>query len=178
MKNNAGFTLVELLVTVLIIGILAAVAVTQYDKAVILVRASEIKTLVRAMAKAQDAYYMENEAYPDSFDELAIDVPLATYTGSDEIVARVAKTDVRAKEDRIVVFLNKRESDGWTASAGAYIGEGPLQHTGFMIVHNPATTNFPVGELLCVSTADGCAQLFDGTKIGVIDDFNVYTLPS
>ena len=68
--KRAGFTLIELLVVVLIIGILAAVAMPQYQTAVDKARYAQLMSNVNAVLKAQQIYYMANGRYASSFEEL------------------------------------------------------------------------------------------------------------
>ncbi len=69
MKNQA-FTLIELLVVVLIIGILVAIAVPQYQVAVIKTKINSAKQTANDIRKAIDLYYLQHDAYPKKFSDL------------------------------------------------------------------------------------------------------------
>ena len=68
-----GFTLIELLVVVLIIGILAAVAVPQYQKAVEKARAVEAINYIRHLRDAQRLYFLANGSFASTWDELGVE---------------------------------------------------------------------------------------------------------
>ena len=84
--SKAAFTLIELLVVVLIIGILAAVAMPQYQKAVKKSRIMNALPTLSAIARAKEMYYLANEKYTNNLDELDIDLP---YTSSSGTVSKV-----------------------------------------------------------------------------------------
>lgn len=69
--RKQGFTLVELLVVVLIIGILSAVALPQYTKTVEKARASEAVSTIYALEKAIDLWVLAN-GFPSTDNDTMI----------------------------------------------------------------------------------------------------------
>ena len=76
MKNNKkGFTLLELLVSVLIIGILTSIALPNYNRSIEKSRATEALTNIKAANDAVYAYAAERGKCPEHFDKVLISIP-------------------------------------------------------------------------------------------------------
>lgn len=73
--QTKGFTLIELLVVVLIIGILASVALPQYEIAVEKSRSAEPLAVLKSLRDAQELFFLANNRYATDPSELDIEVP-------------------------------------------------------------------------------------------------------
>ena len=80
-----GFTLIELLIVVLIIGILAAVALPQYQKAVLKTRLIGALTACDTLFKGAQLYYQTNGTWPTTFDEFDIEMPGSLNDSKDRL---------------------------------------------------------------------------------------------
>lgn len=74
-EREKGFTLLELLVVVIVVGILAAVALPQFGKMINRARRAEADNIVGAILTAEFAYYQENSAFTPNLSDLLVDVP-------------------------------------------------------------------------------------------------------
>ncbi len=124
--NGNAFTLIELLVVVLIIGILAAVAVPQYQKAVWKSRTMQLLTLVKSVATAQQAYYLANGAYATQFGELSLDVDSLTPGDTSQLGggALSSDTDVTRYNNLFEIRLINDGSVQSSFRTGKYKGCG------------------------------------------------------
>jgi type IV pilus assembly protein PilA len=69
LKNKKGFTLIELMIVVAIIGILAAIAIPNFMSYQCKAKQSEAKSLLGAVRTAQEVYYAEKSKYADDIDD-------------------------------------------------------------------------------------------------------------
>ena len=70
--NRRGFTLIELLIVVVVIGVLAAIAIPKFQSTKGKANAASLKSDLRNLATAQEAYFYENLIYTSSTASLNI----------------------------------------------------------------------------------------------------------
>ncbi len=76
---QAGFTVLELLVVMAIIGILTTIALPRIETSVTRAREAVLKQDLFQMREAIDQFYSDNGKYPDQLDELVNQNPSRSY---------------------------------------------------------------------------------------------------
>ncbi|KPZ66443.1 Fimbrial protein precursor [Pseudoalteromonas sp. P1-16-1b] len=71
-KTQQGFTLIELMITVAIVGIIAAVALPNYTEYVKRASRAEAASALLDAANKQEQYFVDNRVYSTSFSDLGI----------------------------------------------------------------------------------------------------------
>ena len=100
-ETNLGFTLIEILIAVIIVAVLAAVAVPQYQKAVYKSRFRTLMSIARGINQGNEDFYLTNGHY-------ATDVSSLMITGANEYPDG---TSVQlATDDKYSYVLVKRDN--------------------------------------------------------------------
>ena len=156
MKESKAFTLIELLVVVLIIGILAAVALPQYQKAVERSKSAQALSLIKATAQAIEGYRLASGDYPHSFDVLSIDIPWPTRAA---VLQQVQET--RANKDWAIEIQDSR-SVGYSVNLYITRISGKYKGAGFKLLVVPGKQQIQCFERLTSATPTFNASLPQG----------------
>jgi type IV pilus assembly protein PilA len=141
--SDKGFTLVELLVVIIIIGILAAIALPHFLNQTAKAKQSEAKQSMGVVNKAQNAYRQENQSFASTFNILAIgSVTDGAAAGTGTTVNYAYTIVATPTNDTANIVATARDGGlkGYTAAITRYTNAAGLN------VH---------GSVLCEATAAG-----------------------
>jgi prepilin-type N-terminal cleavage/methylation domain-containing protein len=142
-----GFTLVELLVVVLIIGILTSIALPHYEKAVWESRTSQLYTSVKALAEAQDVFYSANGKYANRFSSLFLQFDGLKKSKTSLTGRGISSEDAVRYNDFFELSINNRKGS-FSFSTGLFT-TGPYKHCGITYAQLD-TTNKMTKKLYCL----------------------------
>ncbi|MDR1123569.1 MAG: prepilin-type N-terminal cleavage/methylation domain-containing protein [Elusimicrobiota bacterium] len=150
-KNNRGFTLTEVMVTVLLLGIISTIAIPQYLKTVEKQKAVEALHLLSAIGRSEERYYVINEVYTEDYSDLDAD-----------LVDRSTKTAASGTTFNNSAFRFVLEGDA-TPQVTAIRNDAVEPPYCLMRVHE-------TGVVCCESRDEDLCALFGVKEIGVDDD--------
>ena len=137
-KSQKGFTLIELMIVVAIIGILAAITIPNFLRFQLRARSSEGKTNIAALRTAQESYQAEFGAYVSS-----LAVPAAV-PGPNKVAFNAA-----------VDTLGGFTATGWSPEGRVYFS--------YAMASNATGTNYTVDAIADIDN-DGSDQLWGYMK--------------
>lgn len=93
-KNESGFSLIELMIAIVIIGILATIAVPKYLSVTRKAKETEAKMMLSQLHSLEENYYHENDVYSSNLDEIGFEQEtLKTEGGRARYKIKIEKAD-------------------------------------------------------------------------------------
>ncbi|MBL8027692.1 MAG: prepilin-type N-terminal cleavage/methylation domain-containing protein [Fibrobacteres bacterium] len=79
LRNNKGFTLTELMIVIVIIGVLASIAIPKFRSVTTRAKAVEFKPILAHIYALQESHYSESDSYTSDLGQLGFDDPKAKF---------------------------------------------------------------------------------------------------
>jgi len=116
LKKQGGFTLLELLIVIVIIGILALLIIPNITSAPKKARDTKRKTDITTLRKGLEEYFVNNNVYPDSTAAAPNDGLNALTQGSAPIV-KTMPTDPKNVSPYVYVYTSANSNSTYTLNA-------------------------------------------------------------
>jgi len=116
MKARSGFTLVEILIVVVILGILAAIVIPQFTDASTEAKESALKSDLQTMRSQIELYKIQHNDTPPSLADFA-----AQMTGTTDVLGATTGTDYGPYLQQVPT---NQFNDSKTLAAAAAVGVG------------------------------------------------------
>lgn len=117
-KAEDGFTLTELLVVIVIIGILAALAIPRFLNVTTSAKMTEAKLMLKQLYNLERAYYLENDAYSEDLQALGFEQEKLKSEGGSAryrlVIASATTTEFLATATAVVDFDNDGAFNVWS----------------------------------------------------------------
>ncbi len=175
---NNGFTLIELLVVVLIIGILAAIALPQYQKAVVKSEGMNMLNLLKTLSLSYEHYVLTNGTNPSIPSQL--DISLHGWIENTLWCAYGSQPKQGISNGKWAFQVNV-----WNRYYGVLLGmvTGPYAGCGFFIRKDKQNTIYcvenhegPGGAVFHKDNGDCCMKVFNAKPVkgdtGILTDLN------
>jgi type IV pilus assembly protein PilA len=158
-KSKKGFTLIELMIVVAIIGILAAIAIPNFLRFQLKSKSSEGKVNIAAIRTAEESYLAEFGNYVTAAANPAAGIPGSSKDPFDITTGTDFDILGWAPEGQ-VFFQYQVESSGnaYSVSAAADIDSDATNQAWGYVHPDGAGTTITPGHAECVATGVGAAQ--------------------
>lgn len=123
-KREAGFTIVELLIVIVVIGILAAITIVSYTGITTRANTAKAQTNAVAVQKVAEAYYADNNAYPTAVADFTAAGNAATLPTGITFLAGTTALDATNGDDSVIYAEDSPDGaivQYWDFDAGAAV---------------------------------------------------------